>query len=64
MLMPHRITATITSCRCFARRVNVVAAGNVVAARLEKPLSIKLPSTLHGVVFDIFVLIVGRQALF
>jgi len=34
----------------------VIAVTNVVAARLENPLSIKGPSTVHGVVFRLFVL--------
>ena len=46
----------IAFCRCFARRVNAIAARNVVATRFEKPLSIKPISTVHGVVFRLFVL--------
>jgi hypothetical protein len=46
--------AMIASCRCFARRVNVVEAWNVVAAQFENPLPIKPASTVHGVVFDLF----------
>ncbi|WP_167771245.1 hypothetical protein [Bradyrhizobium niftali] len=34
----------------------MIAVTNVVAARLENPLSIKGPSTVHGVVFRLFVL--------
>jgi hypothetical protein len=51
-----RIAISITSCQCFARRVNVIAARNVVVTRFENPLSIKGPSTVHGVVFAFFVL--------
>jgi hypothetical protein len=50
------ISATIAFCQCFARRVNVMAAANVVVTRFENPLSIKGPSTVHGVVFAFFVL--------
>jgi hypothetical protein len=50
------ISATIAFCQCFARRVNVMAAANAAAARFGNPLLIKGPSTVHGVVFALFVL--------
>jgi hypothetical protein len=50
-----RLGATLTFCQCFARRVNVMAAAKVVAARFGNPLSIKGLSTVHGVVFELFV---------
>jgi hypothetical protein len=44
-------SAILASCQCFARRVNVMAMANVVVRRFKNPLSIKGPSTVHGVVF-------------
>ncbi|MET3154292.1 hypothetical protein ABIE85_008864 [Bradyrhizobium diazoefficiens] len=49
------IAASIASCQCFARRVNAIAAADVAATHRKNPLSIKGCSTVHGVVFRLFL---------